>query len=189
MKNKIVGYLFIFLFIFSTAIAYGQKPKKERPVVKIGVVVDGPWHSNEPIRQLFEQEILTLARDEFDVRFPESKRRVADHTAAGVKNALDRLLADPEVNLILALGPIASNDACHRGDLPKPVVAPFIINAVAQNLSRKGEATGVKNLSCITFPSDIARDHEVFRELAAFNKITVLLSSAVYEAIPKLLII
>lgn len=186
MKSKIISYAFIFLFFFSTGIAYGQKKKKERPVVNIGVVIDGPWHSNESIRQLFEQEILTLARDEFDVRFPESRRIVADHTAARVKSALDRLLDDPEINLILALGPIASNDACHRGDLPKPVVAPFIINAAVQNLPLKDGATGVKNLSCITFPSDIPRDLEVFHELAAFNKITVLLSSAVYEAIPKL---
>jgi ABC-type uncharacterized transport system substrate-binding protein len=186
MNKKITTYFFSFLLILSTCIAYGQKKKKERPVVNIGIVIDGPWHSNEPIRQLFEQEILTLTRDEFEVRLPESKRIVADHTAAGVKSALDRLLADLEVNLIVALGPIASNEACHRGALPKPVVAPFIINAVAQDLPRKDGATGVKNLSCITYPSDIPRDIEVFRELAPFTKITVLLSSAVHEAIPHL---
>ena len=43
------------------------------PVVRIGVAVDGPWERNREILDLFQSEIRTLTRDEFDVRFPEDK--------------------------------------------------------------------------------------------------------------------
>ena len=42
----------------------------------------------------------------------------------GARDAVDRLLADRDVDMILALGVIASHEACQRRDLPKPVIAP-----------------------------------------------------------------
>ena len=81
--------------------AYGQLP-----IVRIGIVTDGPWEESEEIRSLFEQEILELARGEFDVRFPEEKLVRADWTVAGVRRAIDQLLADREVDLLLPLEPL-----------------------------------------------------------------------------------
>ena len=81
--------------------AYG-----ELPVVRIGIVTDGPWEGSEEIRSLFEQEILELARGEFDVRFPEEKLVRADWTVTGVRRAIDQLLTDREVDLLLPLEPL-----------------------------------------------------------------------------------
>ena len=45
-------------------------------------------------------------------------------TEKAVSDGINRLLADPGVDLVIALGVLASNDAAIRGDLPKPVLAP-----------------------------------------------------------------
>ena len=78
------------------------------------------------------------------------------------------LLADPEVDLVIAAGPIASNEVGRRGPLPKPVIAPLVINSLVQGIPLKGQASGVKNLSYITFLSDVQRDLEVCREIVPF---------------------
>ena len=45
-----------------------------------------------------------LLRDEFTLAFPPAATLTADYSLAGADAALARLLADPEVDLILALG-------------------------------------------------------------------------------------
>ena len=119
------------------------------PVVRVGTIVDGPWGRNQEILAAFQSEILALTEREFDVRFPESKRLIGDFAPASIKSGLDQLLADPEVDLILALGPVASHDVSLRGSLPKPVVAPFIIDPAVQGLPEKSGASGVRNLSSV----------------------------------------
>ena len=70
--------------------------------------MDGPWERNDEVRGIFESD---LVGDEFDVRFPEDKRHLADWSLAGVESAVNGLMGDPEVDLILTMGPVASTYA------------------------------------------------------------------------------
>ena len=113
------------------------------PVVTIGIVIDGPWERNDEILTQFQHEILEITRGEFDVRFPREKLIQADWTQPGVRSALDRLLADREVDLVVASGVLASSDACRRGALPKPVIAPFVLDPAVQGIPvREGGQRG-----------------------------------------------
>jgi len=150
------------------------------------MVIDGPWERNVEIRTAFEREILELTRGEFDVTLPADKRIEADWTVAGVREALDRLLADPEVHIVIAAGVLASNEACRRGSPPKPVVAPIVLNPQIQGIPFVNGTSGVENLVYITFPSDIRRDLEVFQEVAPFTRLAFLTNRVVGEAIPDL---
>ena len=140
-----------FFFMLSFVLLALQQARADLPVVNIGVVIDGPWERNDEIRELFQKEILELTRGEFDVRFPETMLLEAAWTAAGVQEAIDRLLTDPEVDLILALGVIASDNVCRRGALPKPVIAPFVIDRELQDILLKDGASGIPNLNYVSF--------------------------------------
>ena len=105
VRYGIAGRLLTWIVCVSTPLGAADLPQ-----VQIGMVVDGPWDRNDQIRTAFEQEILNLTRGEFDVRFPPEKRIEADWTVAGVRAALDRLLADPEVRIVIAAGVLASNE-------------------------------------------------------------------------------
>ena len=113
----------------------------QQPVVRVGVVIDGPWERNDEIERLFQRELLELTRGEFDVRFPAEARVVGDWTVDAVDLALERALADPEIDLVIAMGVIASDRAVRLSDIPKPVIAPFIIDAEIQGTPRDDRAS------------------------------------------------
>lgn len=161
-----------------------SSPAASLPVVRMGVVIDGPWSGNDAAGALFQEEILALTEGEFDVRFTPEKTIVSDWTAAGVRAAIDRLLADRNVDMVLALGVLASNDACQRRDLPKPVVAPVVIDADVQHLPAQNGTSGVGNLNYLVCPENIRRDIEAFLEIVHFESVVILLNAPVAEAIP-----
>ena len=66
-------------------------------------------------------------------------------TDKAVSDGIDRLMADPGVDILITLGVLASNDAAIRGDLPKPVLAPIVLDVGRQGLPQKDGASGVKN--------------------------------------------
>jgi outer membrane protein TolC/ABC-type uncharacterized transport system substrate-binding protein len=154
-----------------------------KPLVHIGIVVDGYWERDQELMELLKTEILSLTEGEFDVRFPEDKIIYADWTAGGVKSVLDNLLDDPEVDIVIAGGVIASNDAATRGPLPKPVIAPFIIDAELQGILSKDGTSGVKNLNYVAFPEPVRSDLEAFLEIVRFKKLAVLTNKYYSEAL------
>ena len=102
----------------------------------------------------------------------------------GVKRIVDRLLADPEVDLIIGLGYLASNDLAQRRELPKPVIAPVVLDAEMQNLPLKQSASGVKNLVYIDPFIRIDRDIKAFLDVVPFRNLAVLLQKQTLEAVP-----
>ncbi|RMF60253.1 MAG: hypothetical protein D6743_15230, partial [Calditrichaeota bacterium] len=128
--------------------------------------------------------ILTLTEEEFEVRFPREKQIVADWTATGVHTAVTELLNDPDVDIVLAMGVLASADACNRGELPKPVIAPFVIDAGLQGFPKKDGASGVRNLHYLSLPSRLVGDIRAFREIVPFRKVTLLMNTEVVKQIP-----
>ena len=164
----------------------GAAQPVQLPVVRIGVVVDGPWERNEEVLALFRQEILDLTRGEFDVRFPEDKTIVGDWTLPRVDAALDSLLADPEVDLVLTLGVIASDTASRRSRLPKPVVAPFVIDAEVQGLPQEDGASGIPNLSYISSTITVQRELEMFQEIRPFRRLALMSTWGLREVLPAL---
>src|SRR5262245_41256199 len=130
----------------------------DRRAVRIGFVLDGPWDRNDEILALMRGEISALVGAEFDVQFPDDRRLVADWTSAGAARALDELLRDPAVDLVIALGILASDRACRGGAPAKPVIAPVVIDAAIQGLPGRDGTSGVHNLTYLSVPSAVDRD-------------------------------
>jgi hypothetical protein len=152
--------------------------------VRIGVVTDGPWSHGADPAELFRQEVRTVAEGQFDVQFPPEFQLDGGWTLAGIEGALDQLLAEPTVDIVLALGYASSHRAALRPDLPKPVVAPFIINAREQGLPI--EESGRDNLSYIEAFSTLRRDVKTFREVVPFTHLEIVIDDLLIQAIPEL---
>jgi outer membrane protein TolC/ABC-type uncharacterized transport system substrate-binding protein len=157
----------------------------------VGVVLDGPWERNDEVRGIFEREVLDLAAEDFDVQFPPEKRFVADFSLGGVAAAVDSLINDPDVDLVLTSGPVASTYAARLVVFPKPLVAVFVIDPEVQGIptaaNDDGErVSGVTNLNYVTFPSDLERNVRRLREITPFRRMTLLTSEGLVEAVPEL---
>ena len=162
MKNHYRGIRQVFLAACLVCLGASSGPA-QRPRATVGIVIDGPWERNEEISKTFEREITQLLRAEYDVRFPDGKRLRDDWTAARVEANLEALLADPEVDAVIAMGVLSSLLAGRHGELPKPVIAPFVIDPELESIPfeiqeqalldreyvEKVRVSGVPNLSYV----------------------------------------
>ncbi len=181
-----------FQFLFTLSVVGAGMIPAQSGVVRIGIVADGPWERNVEIREAFESEISVLVGPSFDVRFDAAKQIEADWTADGIREAVDRLLSDPEVDILLAIGPQSSNDLARRPTLPKPALAAFVIDAELQGIPIRFDPeqgrpiSGVPNLSYVIIGTDVRREVRFFQEIVPFEKLTFLTSRGLSEAIPEL---
>ncbi|MEW5875870.1 MAG: TolC family protein [Candidatus Zixiibacteriota bacterium] len=164
--------------------AWAEAP---RPIISIGIVTDGPWERRDEIRTRFETELRDLLDTQYDLRFPAFAQLDGGWSPQLISASLDSLLRTPEIDLVLALGILASQEAGTRaGVLPKPVIAPFVLDAAIQGLPQSGGASGVKNLSYLTWPNSILRDWQTFHEIVPFTHLAFLTSKTVADVIPNL---
>ena len=183
MNNWLIALITTILFAVSMWIPPAQAARK-LPVVRIGIVRDGPPGRLPDITPLVKEEILTLTSREFDVRFPAAKSIDGSWEKEKIERSVDKLLADPEVDLVITLGYLGTNYVCHKGKLPKPVVAPIVGDAKLQNLPLKNGVSGVKNLSYIDSFVSFERDIKVFRDMVPFDNLVVLVRGTMLESIP-----
>jgi outer membrane protein TolC/ABC-type uncharacterized transport system substrate-binding protein len=187
MKFRMISFVMIQVLaicLFSSSLLMAA----DRKQVNIYGFLDGPWEQNRTMRELMRGEIDELLGSEFDIRYPEDDTFIGDWTRDSVRGLFDNLLENPEVDIIICGGLLASMEAGNRkvDRYPKPVFAPFVVNAELQSFPRSGQASGVNNFNYLTFRTNLLRDLEVFRELVPFECITVLISSPVFESYPDL---
>ena len=161
-------------------------PAAELPVVNVGIVIDGAWEGNPYVLDLTRTEIVTLTEDEFEVRFPEEYTIEADWRLDKAIDSLNRLLQDPGVDLVIAWGVIASHAACRMAELPKPVIAPVILDVALQDVPYQDGVSGQHNLSYVAFPDTLADELRRLREVVPFEKVTLLSNRPFLEAIPEM---
>ena len=161
--------------LYAPALRAQEAPGK--PVARIAFLVDDIAPLAEDIRALARQELLALARDDFDVRFPENLVVAAEGEADNVAHALERLMANEEVALVVTQGFLSSEVAARRAPWPKPVVASTVFDARFQGFPETGGTSGVANLTYVAPPSPgpVIRDLRKFREIAPFSTVAILL--------------
>ncbi len=167
-------YLLI-LFISLSTIIYAQN-NSTLPLVRIGTVLDGPWEEGDFAFNIVKKEISNLLSGEFNVEFPVDKTLRCDWDLEIIQSAFIQLLNDPEVDIIIAGGEIASRVAVFHKDLNKPVIAPVAYNAELQGMPMVNGTSGIKNLSYITFTNTVDKDIKAFKKLIDFNKAALLLN-------------
>ena len=161
--------------------ALAEQSTASGPVARIAFVADREDPLAAEIRDLVRNELLALTRDEFDVRLPAHLVVVADGTAAGIAGAIERLIANEEVAIVVTQGLLSSELAARGAPWPKPVIASTVFDARLQELPQSSGASGVANLTYIAYPSPgpLLRDLGKFRELVPFSNAAILVDEEV----------
>jgi outer membrane protein TolC len=175
--------LVVVLLAVPTQDTAGQGPRAV-PATRVGVVLDGSSEFNTAVLTEFQREITAFFGTERAIEFPPRAILEADWTAAGTGNAIDRLLADPGVDIVIALGAIGSNELAHRKTLPKPAIAALIVDPELQDLPREAATSGVRNLSYVNVAYSATRTLTLFHELVPFRKLAVLIHPGLLSALP-----
>jgi len=173
-----------YLLVVGALLAMAAGATAAAPGARVGIVLDGPSSRFDKVRELIVNEVTELARGEFNVQFPEDKTLTADWTREGVNTALDKLMSDAKVDLVLTIGVIGSDVAIHHRSPGKPLIAPFVLSRQLQKAPYVDGASGVKNLTYITYPFDLARDLKLFRRIASFERLSFIADAEVFTAVP-----
>ncbi len=152
----------------------------------IGLLLDGPQTESAAAIQAVEKEVRDLAQGGLAFELPPAKRIEGDWSITGARAALDRLLKDAAVDIVLTLGPLGSTDACRRGALSKPVIALFAADREIAQWPRKQGGSGVPNLAYVTAPGSFKRDLELLKKLAPVTALTVLVPPDTASSLPGL---
>jgi outer membrane protein len=161
---------------------------QDLPVVTLGVLVDGKSERSMSLLEMLRSEIDALTKNEFDLRVREDTLVIADWTRAGVEIGLGRLLSDPQVDVVLAIGAISADVAARRGVFPKPLITPLAIDAEVQGFPFDPitGGTGVHNFTYANILDPTNRDIRTFLEIHPFSKLAVIVQPALAEAMPEL---
>ena len=170
--------------------------------VVIGIVEDGPLPRPIIPIGMLEAEILDLVGAEFNVTIPASKRIDGGWTLAGVRDALARQLADPDVDIVITTGLISSQEAAQLAYLPKPVIASIVadmrLQAFPAERSQDKIVSGKQNLVYIAHVRAPGRDEmtmektdideaiDIFYDAVGFEHLVVMLDELTIEALPAL---
>ncbi|MGI9537146.1 MAG: TolC family protein, partial [Desulfocapsaceae bacterium] len=181
---KIRGALLLLISLFIGMCSAVQAQDQYLPEYRIGIITDGPNVSPPGWPEVFISEIEQMATGEFKALFPEDMLLEADSTREGVTQAFDRLLGDPDCDLIVMLGFIGSTIAVERNEFSKPVVAPLIFDSELQKAPLEGISSGVRNLLYIDLGVQIDQGVITFRRLVDFKRLTLLLDERDIHGVP-----
>ncbi|MEM1128364.1 MAG: TolC family protein [Bacteroidota bacterium] len=156
-----------------------------RPV-RIGLVLDEPNVRSERFEALVKQELQALVGRTVEVQFPEALRRVSDGTIEGVAADVEAVLANEAVDMLITLDFLGSSYAAQRAPWPTPVIAAFILDYELQDIPFAQGASGVPNLSYLTFPPQVIRDLETFQSIVPFETVEFLVIEDAFSVFPEL---
>lgn len=180
------------LIVFAVALAWTPLRALAQSEVVIATISDGPPASGREYVSLgtIQLEIEQLVGDEFSIEFPADKQLDGGWTLAGVRAAIDQLLADPEVDIILTTGLVAGSEMSRIEDLEKPTVVTVVADAELQGLPYVGDensaTSGKRNYVYLSDFRTIDDDILSFHEVVGFSHLAVFVDALTLQSIPDL---
>jgi len=154
--------------------------------LRVGIVTDGRNDREILSPASIEQQIEQVTGKDPQVVLPADKRFAGDWSVAGADAALDRALSDKDVDVIVTLGILASQQAAHREKLTKPVIAALVIDP---QLQRYPLAKGVSGRSNFTYIADfqgLRANVEAFHHAVGFKHLAALVDESLLRSIPEI---
>ncbi len=145
----------------------------ELPVLRIGIITDGPIVRETSFVDLFRSEIEGVAAGSYTVVLPEGAVVDGGWNPDLISSVMDELLSRSDLDVILAAGVGVSADICRRESTETPVVVPFAFGDCAVTCSR------LPNVStrALDLGEMISDDLRAFHDLIAFDRLAVLMDS------------
>lgn len=162
-----------------------EAARRADDTVTIRFVADGPSPRHASMVAMFRKEISALLEGDRKIAFQPLVQ--AEWSAVSIKAVVDAALADPEVDLIVAMGILVGNDAGRRETLAKPVIAPVVVDPLLQGfaVSAQGRSTR-RNFSFLRWSWSPARDLKTLKGLVDYKHLVVMANAHFVEAVPGL---
>lgn len=156
--------------------------------VRVGVLIDGPLAREAISADALEQAAKAVYADGLTLTVAPQGRLDGNWNMSRLNAALDRLEADPQVDVVVTLGFAASHLVAHRARLPKPTIAASVLDPVLQTLPLKGGTSGRRNFTYVTTLNRVDDQVETFHRIIGFSHLVVLVDPLALQVVPELTI-
>ncbi len=166
-------YIILFIVCILLSVGFAQNRK-----ITIAVIKDGP-SSEESLIGLIDNELKKLTKGSIQVNFKTDPGFNAGWDLNRVGSVLKNAMNDREVDMILAIGSLVTQEAA-RPDfaLRKPVVSTYVQRADITGITYEDDQTLKDNFSMIVIPQRTEGDIRAFRQLIPFQKLHIGISAA-----------
>ena len=171
------------VFAWLLTVTFVSAPAFAQQRFDIAVIGDGPNDRLVNRGEVYVRELLALTENEFDVRIAEFP---GNWTRDSVEAAFEAAYADPEIDMLLVTGFIASQIGTQRTVYPKPTFLPLILDPGVLSKPPTNNRSGIPNLSYLLVYSDFGEDLDAMSELVQIDRIALFIDSELSESIPRL---
>ena len=155
-----------------------------QPPFKIGIIQDSNSNELKQLTDYLKKEITDLTNARFEVTFKEVG---ADWQPGMVKKNIQIFMENPEIDIIITLGFLSSNEISKLSNFPKPVIAANIIDQDLQKLPLQSDnSTGVDNFSYIESLFQLKMDMLSFSKMFDIKQLAVLVPTPLTENFPQI---
>lgn len=174
-----------FVFLSAATAATPKNPIASKQVITIGVISDGSIikaaDDKSDTLSIFIDELKVLTEGEFSLIFPESKHINGEWSRKQISQGLQSLQNDADVDMVLALGWMASQIAATSDALRKPTFAPFIPNTDVMGIAPQGNASGINKLNYLSTETRFEDELDSFLKVVPFTRLSFLVDEANYK--------
>ena len=155
--------------------------------IHVALIKDGPTQKEFLSEQSVKQEIADLLGGEFLVSFAGADSTTADWTLAGIRRVIEQNYADPQVDIVVTIGVVSSNEIATRKSFPKPTIAAVTIDPAAQSfpLNQERSRSGKDNFTFIADVKEAGIEVTFFRDFVGARKFAVLIEPLLAESWPE----
>ncbi|MGF1508004.1 MAG: TolC family protein [Myxococcota bacterium] len=113
--------------------------------------------------------------DDITVRVVGDVDTIPPFSVDGIEARLQALFRDRSVDVVLALGPVAATRVGQRTAVPKPVVAPIVLDAEFQGLPAQEGRSGLVNFNFIQTPTTLQSGLAGYARVIGLPRVLILL--------------
>lgn len=149
----------------------------------IGTVNDGPSDRLTQQEEKYVNELLALTESEFNV---EIRRFSGSWSLESTVAALNDAYADPDVDMVLAIGFTTNQIAATKTEFSKPTFLPIILDTSLLMTGPSERGSGIRNLNYLTAYADFEDDLDVLASIVPYRKLVLFVDENLAMSIPQL---
>ena len=154
--------------------------------VRVGVLIDGPSAREGISADALEQAAAAVFGDGLRLTVAPETRLNGNWNVSTLNAALDRLEADPQVDVVVTLGFAASYLVAHRAQLPKPTIAASVLDPLLQTFPMKAGTSGRHNFTYVTSFNRVDDQVAAFHRIVRFSHLAVLADPLALQVVREL---
>jgi outer membrane protein TolC/ABC-type uncharacterized transport system substrate-binding protein len=173
-----------FLILICILLSWQSGFAQQRSVYTIGILSDIYSPDMESLRQQLKDTIIAVVGQTAAIRFDERFILSGPPELKKIEDNYNDYLQNPDIDIILAFGPVNNYLLMQKKEFPKPVVLFGTINQDFIDLPKNQAVSGVNNLTYLITPESIIDDLNTFAGIYPYKNIGIIVDEFIVDHFP-----